>query len=346
MFAVSSPIAIERRKEGIYLPTLDLFLDPTGPVPRAYLSHAHADHAGGAQSGVVFASRETVALVRARLADSERDAFSSRARPLDFGEIIDEAGAKLAVQPAGHVLGASQLVVDHAGGRFVYTGDVSLGGGRTHDEGRAIACDDLLIESTFGVPIFQWPDKEAETARLIAFCKESIDTGKRALVLGYALGKAQELCAALLAHGIDPVLHGAAYRVAVAYEVLGVSLGIRDGRTRAYAHTSRAEPAVVVAPPWSAKALSKGKVAVAYCSGFALIDAHVDRYRADAGFVLSDHASFDDLLTIARASGAKRIRTTHGQAEELARQLARNGIEATALGGDAIDDDARPEVVP
>lgn len=346
MSGVSSPIAIERRKEGLFLPDLDLHLDPVAPVARAYLSHAHADHAGGALSGCVLASRETIALVRARLPQDRRDAFEAAARPIEIGESIDDAGAKLGLAPAGHVLGASQLVVDHAGGRSVYTGDVSLGAARTHDDGAAIACDDLLIESTFGVPIFQWPDPAAEVARLIAFCKDSVAAGKRALVLAYSLGKAQELCAALLAGGVDPVLHGAAFRVALTYEALGVRLGLAEGRTRAYTTAPRAEPAVVIAPPWAAKALSKGKVAVAYCSGFALIDAHVDRYRADAGFVLSDHASFDDLVAIARASGAKRVRTTHGQAEELARQLARTGIEATALGGDAIDDDGRPEASP
>ena len=39
----SPPLAVERRPEGIYLPGLDLFLDPVAPVARAFLSHAHAD---------------------------------------------------------------------------------------------------------------------------------------------------------------------------------------------------------------------------------------------------------------------------------------------------------------
>ncbi len=342
-------VGIERRKEGIYLPALDLYLDPVAPVGRAFLSHAHADHAGGAESACIFASPETIALVAARRAPETRDDFVARARPMPTGVAIADGNVKLTAMAAGHVLGASQLVVDHSGGRFVYTGDVSLGDAATHPPGTPIPCDELLIESTFGVPIFHWPDKVTETARLVAFCKEAVNAGKRALVLAYALGKGQELTAALLAAGLDPILHGAVHRVSLAYEALGVPLGIAEGRTRAYADTMAetkgkkkvASAAVIVAPPWSAKALSKGVAAVAYCSGFALIDAHVDRYRADAGFVLSDHASFDDLVTIAKESGASRVITTHGQADDLARHLSRIGISATALAADAIDDDNR-----
>lgn len=337
---------VERRKEGIYLPAIDLFLDPIAPVARAFLSHAHADHAGGADSGCVFASRETIALVAARRPPETRAAFLAATRSMELGESIADGPVKLTALAAGHVLGASQLVVDHAGGRFVYTGDVSLGPSATHAAGAPIACDELLLESTFGVPIFHWPHKEEETERLVAFCKDALTAGKRTLVLAYALGKGQELTAALLAAGIDPILHGAVHRVALAYEELGVPLGIAAGRTRAYAATAevkKGEPAVIVAPPWAAKALTKGASAVAYCSGFALVDAHVDRYRADAGFVLSDHASFDDLVTIATTSGAKRVITTHGQADDLARHLARLGLAATALAAEAIDDDGRAE---
>ncbi len=345
-----TPLAVERRPEGIYVPALELFLDPVAPVARAYLSHAHADHAGGAESGVVFASPETMALVGARRDPAAAASLVARARVLAPGDTLDERGAKLSLAPAGHVLGASQLVIEHAGGRFVYTGDVSLGEAATHRPGAAVACDELLIESTFGVPIFQWPNRDEELARLIAFCKDAVASGKRALVLAYALGKGQELTAALLGAGLDPVLHGAVMRVARAYEALGVPLGIAEGRTRAYADVvadekrakSKSAPPVVVAPPWAAKALSKG-AAVAYCSGFALIDAHVDRYRADAGFVLSDHASWDELCALAKASGARQVHTTHGQAEELARALALRGMSARALGGDAIDDDGRAE---
>ena len=334
-----TPLAIERRPEGLYLPSLDLFLDPTAKVGRAYLSHAHADHAGGAESAVVLGTPETLALL-----DARRDApLGERSSAVPFGRELDFGPCKVTLEPAGHVLGASQLVVDHAGGRFVYTGDVSLGPARTHAEGKAIPCDELLVESTFGAPIFAWPNRDEELARLVAFCNEAIEGGRRALVLAYSLGKAQELTASLRATGLRPVLHGAAYRVATAYEGLGVDLGIAAGETLAYADAlggarrKKAPAAVVIAPPWSAKALAKSPCDVAFCSGFALVDAHVDRVRADRGFVLSDRASFDELVALVRASGARTITTTHGLAEPLARHLARLGLRASAVVRDAID---------
>jgi hypothetical protein len=40
--------------------------------------------------------------------------------------------AMLSIAPAGNAAGAAQLVVDHAGGRFVYTGDLGEGAARWH----------------------------------------------------------------------------------------------------------------------------------------------------------------------------------------------------------------------
>jgi DNA ligase-1 len=37
------PIALQHTG-GIYLPDLDLWLDPSRPVGRAFVSHAHSDH--------------------------------------------------------------------------------------------------------------------------------------------------------------------------------------------------------------------------------------------------------------------------------------------------------------
>ena len=56
------------------------------------------------------------------------------------------------------------------------------------------------------------------------------------------------------------------------------------------------------------------------------------RWRGvDAAFPLSDHADFPSLLAYARASGARRVLTVHGFAEQLARALRREGLRAEPL---------------
>ena len=84
-------------------------------------------------------------------------------------------------------------------------------------------------------------------------------------------------------------------------------------------------------------------VKVAYVSGFAIVDASIERHRADRGFVLSDHADFDDLTATVRASGARFVYATHGEATPFARWLELQGIAARALQIHALD--AREETV-
>jgi putative mRNA 3-end processing factor len=51
----------------------------------------------------------------------------------------------------------------------------------------------------------------------------------------------------------------------------------------------------------------------------------------DAAFPLSDHADYPSLLAYARATGAERILTVHGHADELAAALRREGLRAQPM---------------
>jgi len=379
---VTSRLVIESDAGGAYLPSLGLHLDPRGPVPRAFVSHAHADHAGGAGSGEVLGSAATLHLLAARAGAL---VASPRALAEDQGyEIPMDGGgtARLTVAPAGHCLGASQLVVDHPGGRFVYTGDYQTGPGLTHAAGAPVPCDELLTESTFALPVFRFGDRAAARAALVAWCAARIQERLLPVVLAYALGKSQEIVCALHASGLGVVAHGAVYRMCAAYEELGVDLGVRDGRLRAYADEVKrgateaaaagdasgreGEAAaavegtgagakrragkrrgdvdgVLVIPPSAAgpHGMLKGRsnARVAYVSGWALVDASLEQKRADAGFVLSDHADHDDLVAMIRATGARHVTTTFGDAEELAAILRDAGIDAAALAAPSIDEE-------
>ncbi|MBI2392781.1 MAG: hypothetical protein HYV09_24560 [Deltaproteobacteria bacterium] len=332
------PFALEIRPAGAYLPALDLYLDPDRDVPRAFVSHAHADHGSGFASGTVLASSETMRLLSARHGPLAGEQVVDWDASLEMA--TDRGMARVSIAPAGHILGAAQLVVDHPFGRFVYTGDYRSGGGLTHAVGKAVTCDTLAIESTFALPIFRWPDRAQTIARLIEWCRRHGDEG--AVVLAYSLGKAQELIAHLVAAGLPVVAHGAIFKMCEAYEALGVEVGVRAGAVRPYAEIgarAKLRGALVAPPRAAATPMIKGRrgVRVAFVSGHALVDAQVDRYRADAAFVISDHADFDDLMATVRASGASHVYTTHGDAVPFAYELNQAGIPAEARERHAID---------
>jgi hypothetical protein len=61
--------------------------------------------------------------------------------------------------------------------------------------------------------------------------------------------------------------------------------------------------------------------------------------------VLSDHADHDDLLATVRASGARFVHTTFGDAEVLAGFVARKGVDASAIAAPSIDEAEDREAV-
>src|SRR5205814_8352617 len=59
--------------------------------------------------------------------------------------------------------------------------------------------------------------------QIIAFCRETIDAGNVAVLLGYSLGKAQEILCSLTGAGLVPMLHGSVYEMTRIYEQFGQS---------------------------------------------------------------------------------------------------------------------------
>ena len=180
------------------------------------------------------------------------------------------------------MLGASQLVIDHPGGRFVYTGDYGPGPARTHAVAAPVPCDQLVLESTYALPIFRFPDAALEMTRLVRFCRESLEQGLTPVVLARALGNAQEIIAEFLLAGISSSAASPVYRACEAYEALGVPMGVLDGKVSRLEDGSAPLPGhAVVAPmgrPKAARAVRRSRVALASGSR-----AHRCRRRSAAG---------------------------------------------------------------
>jgi hypothetical protein len=330
---------VELRTAGLYLPALDLHLDPSEPVARAFVSHAHVMLPGPVPAGgLLLASQQTLALAGALGRDV------AGATPLVWSVPLELAPAvRVSIEPAGHLFGAAQLVVEHAHGRWVYAGDFCDAAGHTHAAGIAVPCDELVIATPFGLPIFVFPERAPTLTAIVAFCRQTLEQGHAPVLLTQPLGEAMVIAHALLEQGLALDAEASVFEIAQAYEGLGIDLGTADGRLRPVSDSpatkGEAGERRTLLCPVSAHRFARKvrKARVALVSGVALIDAASEQRRADAAFVLSELADHDHLVAMVRATGARHVTTTHGYASAFARILLDLGVPATALDRAALD---------
>ena len=59
--------------------------------------------------------------------------------------------------------------------------------------------------------------------QIVAFCREALEAGAVPVLLGYSLGKAQEILCSLTGAGLTPMLHGSVHQMTRIYEQFGQS---------------------------------------------------------------------------------------------------------------------------
>jgi Cft2 family RNA processing exonuclease len=314
---------VQHSADGLYLPGLDLWLDPHTPKPRAVISHAHSDHIG--DHGAIIATPATARLTR------HRRGATIDATMLEYGEALEAERFRLTFYPAGHCLGSAQtLVEDKASGeRLVYTGDYKLRPNPTAADAVIVPCDTLISESTFGHPRYLFPPDAVTEAELKRQVDAALAEGAVPVVLAYALGKGQEALALLLREGYRVSVHGAIRNIVDIYEEFGVGFGA------GYEPYLRGQLAgkVLLAPPNIRKQPMLTNIAqrrVIYLSGWGMDKNAKWRFGVDSVLPLSDHADWPDLLRLVAESGARRVFTLHGF-PDLARHLRAQGLDATHL---------------
>jgi putative mRNA 3-end processing factor len=314
--------------QGLYCEPGDFYIDPTRPVERAVITHAHADHARPGHAHVL-ATEGTLAVMRTRMGAERAGGVQQQ---LPYGESLKIKDITVTLHPAGHVLGSAQILLEYQGVKIVVSGDYKRQPDPTCAPFEPVRCDVFVTEATFGLPVFHHPAAGDEIARLLASVKLFPD---RTHVVGcYALGKCQRVIAELRRAGYDkPIyLHGAHVAVCETYRAIGIELG--ELRPATVAAKAELKGAIVLAPPsaiadrW-ARRLEDPVVCMA--SGWMRI-----RQRAKAGgvelpLIISDHADWDDLLTTIRQTGAPEIWVTHGAEEALIHAAQKLQIRARAL---------------
>src|SRR5205807_379906 len=202
-----------RYERGLYLPAQDLWLDPWDAKPCAFVSHAHSDHIAPHQEIIV--SERTARLMQARLAGDRKEIV------LPFGQSTNIRGLEITLFPAGHIFGSAQFFLRTESESLLYTGDFKLRHGKSAEPAEWRQAETLIMETTYGLPRYRLPPTEQVVDQIVAFCREAIDEGDVPVLLGYSLGKAQEILCALDGAGLTPMLHGSVYQMTRIYEQFG-----------------------------------------------------------------------------------------------------------------------------
>jgi len=296
------PDFLVKRPEGYYCRYGDFFVDPSLPVHRAVISHAHADHAipGHEQ---IYCTPPTAVFMQYRYRRQPTHSFLEFA----YHQVFELGGVVLYFIAAGHILGSAQIVMEYQGVRYVFTGDYKMQSDETCEPLERVQADVLITESTFADPQIVHPDPVDEIRKLN-------DQPHHILLGAYALGKAQRLTALINQHCPDRrvLLHHGILPIHRLYGDLGVSHLRYEPYSRQEMKTQTAYHVYMVPPMTFNSYYRATNVVRVFASGWK----HLQRSN-DIDLYISDHVDWNDILTYVAEVNPREIWTVHGNGEHL-----------------------------
>ncbi|MGK7388980.1 MAG: ligase-associated DNA damage response exonuclease [Candidatus Cyclobacteriaceae bacterium M2_1C_046] len=308
---------------GIFCEKANIYIDPWKPVDHAVITHGHSDHARYGNKHYI-ATHDAVPVIRYRLGED------INIEGADFGESFSVNGVKFSFHPAGHIFGSAQVRVEYKGEVWVVSGDYKTTADPLSGKFEPLKCDVFITESTFGLPVFKWkPDTEI-ALEINEWRRHNIEIGKISVIAGYALGKAQRILK-MLDHSLGPIYtHGAIENINNILREQGVKLPETTRLTGEVKKDDLLGSIVIATPsalnsPWMRR-LQPYSTAIA--SGWMSLRGARRRRAVDRGFVLSDHADWNELNEAIKATGAEEIYVTHGYTSIFSQWLREQGFNA------------------
>ena len=217
---------------------LDYGIKPTDPPtyplnglrPRSLIiSHGHLDHCGLAPNLMdmepeiyctALTAKLSALLARDTLKIAENKGhvipyyideiqeFERKARTIEYRQEFKTSGYSACLYDAGHIPGSSSVYIEKDNQSLFYTGDINTlqtelqsGADREHPES-----DILIIESTyFGKD--HTPRKILEE-RFIESIRETVDSGGKAIIPAFSIGRTQEMMLIPKKHGLHAYVDG------------------------------------------------------------------------------------------------------------------------------------------
>ena len=279
------------------------------------ITHAHSDHVHLNNESQFISSPETNALIKSCFSRK----FNGKALP--FGKKMKLDGFSFSLHESGHILGSAQVLLEGNGKAVAASSDFKLQDSLVTKAASPISADILIIETTFGLSSYSFPEREQVYSEISNWLKQNKKQGKFSLLAGYSLGKAQELTAICSrVAGISPIVHERVFENNKIYEKFGVKLG----NYLKLDHNLK-DSSVLIMPPslvdrhllQALEISTQKKIASAIATGWPY------RRCFDMVFPLSDHADFKQLVQYVQQSSPKLVLTTHGFEKEFSRYVQR-----------------------
>jgi len=242
---------------------------------------------------------------------------------LPFGERRRIGGVTVSFHPAGHLLGSGQIRVERGGEVWVVTGDYKTAPDRSCENFEPVRCDTLITESTFGLPVYHWPEPAEVFRQINQWWRDNQAEGRTSILFAYALGKAQRVLCGLDA-SIGPIgVHGAVERLNPHYRAAGRPLP-ETIPANAETQSLLKGTGMIIAPgsaqntPWIRRF---APYSLGFASGWMAVRGNRRRRALDRGFILSDHVDWPGIVETVATTGATSVGVTHGYAAALVRWL-------------------------
>lgn len=182
---------------------------PPSEIKAVVLTHAHLDHSGFLPrlvkkgfKGRIYCTPPTAKLIRIILLDSaklnEEDFYGEedvvhtlqQVKTHEWGEGFEVCNAKITFLPAGHILGASSVLINAEGKKIIFSGDL----GRSDDPilpsfPPCPKADVVIMESTYGGKIRSGNIEKELHQFLITVARE----GRVGIIASFAVARAQTL---------------------------------------------------------------------------------------------------------------------------------------------------------
>ncbi len=201
---------------------------PELPISGVFISHAHIDHSGMVPQlygmgyeGSVYTTEATAGIMEILLRDSlkvqKKRGEETHFLPKDiqktmllnktpgYGKPVNFRDSRITLMDAGHIPGASSMLLESGKKKVMYTGDVKfmetklVGGARIDVSG----LDALLCESTYSYK--DHPDRNKLEDQLREMCQETVYNNGFMLIPSFAVGRTQELL--LILHDLGFPMH-------------------------------------------------------------------------------------------------------------------------------------------
>lgn len=307
---------IELTPYGLYSPVADIFIDPWRPVDKAVITHAHSDHARwGMKSYLAHTHSQEV--MKLRLGNE------ISLQTIGYNETVKINGVSISLHPAGHIPGSSQIRLEYQGKIAVVSGDYKLENDGLSEPFEPVKCHEYVSECTFGLPIYKWQPQHEIFENINQWWKTNAENNRNSVIFAYSLGKAQRILNHLETSIGEVFVHGAIWNTNQALLANGVKV-LDAEKVTGEMPKSRFKGALIMAPPSAMGTPWLKKFApfrTAICSGWMNVRGARRRRAADTGFVLSDHADWEGLITAIKSTEAEKIYLTHGNTAVFGRYL-------------------------